>query len=125
MRADASITVQREEQEAEREPQKEVNILLSKFCSRLDTLASVNIINDPHEKRAVATVTQHNLKSAVTQKAVLDTVSDGDMLASHEVFSVKESDSNGSTELKREECKAKIQRNKIRGADQQKAQAAP
>lgn len=123
-RADASVAVQRVNQEVENDAQKEVNMLLSKLCSRLDALASVNIINEPQEKSEETMVTKHNVKSIVAEEAVPDAVSDGDMLAPHEVFSVKKSESKGSAEMNKEERRAKRQRNKNRGAAQRKAQAA-
>lgn len=53
--ADASITVQSEEQELEINAVKEVIILLSKFCLRLNALATVNIISSLQDMSGEAT----------------------------------------------------------------------
>lgn len=121
---DASISIQRVGQEVESDREKEVNMLLSTLSWRLDALAIVNIIKGPQEKSEEATVTNHNVQSIVAEEAVPDAVNDGNMLASHEVFTVKKSDAKESAELIKEERKAKQQKNKSCGAVLQKAQAA-
>lgn len=59
-------------------------------------------------------VEEKNVKSLVTEESVPDTVSDGNMLASYEVFSVKNSDGKGSAELNKEKYNAKEQDTKSR-----------
>lgn len=123
-RAEASSTVERVEQDEGTEAQKEVNTLLSKLLSRLDTLSRVNFINEPNEKADETLVSKYNVKAIAAEEPVPDAVSDGDMLAPREVFSVNKGELKGSTEMTKEERKAKRQRNKSRGAARRKTQAA-
>lgn len=106
-RADASIIAQRKKQEAKNDVEKKIKMLLSKLYLWLNALDSVSIINDPQEKSEEGTASKHNVKAILAEESAPDAISSGNMLATHEVFSVKKSDAKGSAELDNEERKRK------------------
>lgn len=110
----ASTTVQRQEDEPESDAQKEVNKLFTSLAEKLDSLSNLHFTPGEVQKQEFA-VSKPNVKAIINEEAIPEGVSDGDVLAPHEVFNSAKISHKGDIEMTKDERKAKRRANKVRG----------
>lgn len=108
-----SVSVQRVEDETETEDQREVNEMFDKLARKLNSLSSLRYMPTGDVVKPEILVSQ-NVKSISAEDAVPDSVSGGDILAPHEVYTADKNSAKGEIELTKLERKAKRRANKIR-----------
>lgn len=109
----ASQSVERNEDKPETEEQKEVNDLFSKLAKKLDALTSLHF--KPTEQDEKEIEVKSNVKAISKEEAIPDAVSDGNLLAPREVFSVDDKKAKGEREKSKDERRANRRRNKTKG----------